>query len=99
MKKIIRLTESDLTQIIKRVIKEQQTSSNSPTQGDSAIKITIKGNERKVTLKSGYTTKITDHNYGNIEVTNAVPTSGKYIKFIFNGKNYTCTGTQSCAKG
>jgi hypothetical protein len=98
MKKIIRLTESDLTQIIKRVIKEQ-TSSNGPTQGDSAIKITIKGNERKVTLKGGYQTKITDHNYGNVEVTNAIPQSGKYIKFIFNGKSYTCTGTQTCVKG
>jgi len=98
MKKIIRLTESDLTQIIKRVIKEQ-TSSNGPIQGDNAIKITIKGNERKVTLKGGYTTKITDHNYGNVEVTNAVPTPGKYIKFVFNGYTYTCNGTQTCTKG
>ena len=98
MKKLIRLTESELTHLIKRVVKEQ-TSSNGPTPSDSAIKITIKGNERKVTLKGGYQTKITDHNYGNVEVTNAIPQSGKYIKFIFNGKNYTCTGTQVCTKG
>ena len=98
MKKIIRLTESDLTQIIKRVIKEE-TSSNGPAQGDNAIKITIKGDQRKVILKGGYQTKITDHNYGNVEVTNANPQPGKYIKFIFNGKSYTCTGTQVCVKG
>lgn len=79
-------------------IKEQLTSSAGPAVPDNVIRITIKGNERTAKLKSGPTMKITDHNYGNIELTNATPNPGKYIKFVFNNKTYTCTGTQNCTK-
>jgi hypothetical protein len=98
MKKVIRLTESELTDLIKNVVKEQLTSSAGPAVRDNVIQITIKGNERTAKLKSGFQTKITDHNYGNVEQTNATPNPGKYIKFVFNNKTYKCIGTQPCEK-
>lgn len=80
-------------------IKEQLTSSNGPSVPDNVDKITIKGDVKTVKLKSGSRLyQITDHNYGNIELTNATPNPGKYIKFVFNNKTYTCTGTQNCTK-
>jgi len=44
MKKIIRLTESDLTRIVKRVIKEQLTWTNSVAPALNKTKDSIKNN-------------------------------------------------------
>lgn len=87
-------SESNTTNLVH----EQQTQPNGPGERDNVTQITIKGNEKKAKLKSGFTITNFQHDYGNIELTNATPNPGKYIKFQHGGKTYTCTGTQICTK-
>jgi hypothetical protein len=58
MKKVVRLTESDLTRIVKKVISEQKKFSLVVTQGSDA-QGNLKGNILTITTESGQVQKFT----------------------------------------